>query len=537
MLGRNLRRQPLLRVLVVRHLFGLHGAAGTCANVGLNSPDVDSCNGVCDGNGGCKPPGSILWARSTSNAFLLSAIEGLNGVVVTGSLAQPAVANLGGATLMPVGATDTVLAEFAIDTPTHLASKRFGGSTPTGVGTVFGWARILDASGSNAILTGVTGCDTTTTPPCTQLNLGQGPISPGGGPGADGFVGQYAIATGIPTWVATLQGPSDEKITAATKGPNGTIFISGWYSGDVTPQNATLTSRTSTSGMASMTFGGQGNRDILIAQLNPTTGAIGMTKTFAGTGFEEADTIAWTGSEIVVAGFFAGPGTEFGVTTLHPTTGGTGAFDIWVAKLNATTGAAVWAVPLGSTGDDKYPSLVVDAAGDIYVTGFVGAMTTLGAFTVGGAGGQDIFVAKLRNSDGSVVWAKSFGSAGDDSPAGIAMNASGQIVIAGDVAGPLQAGGTAFGGQDAVIASFTASGTPLWTNVIGTSGTDYAFGVASGNNSFYAVVNPVDGHRPKRRGCPDHWTCRPSGPLTEDPAVRTGLSHLPSLRFVQEETD
>ena len=302
------------------------GAAGTCANVALNSPDIDSCSGVCDGNGGCKPPGSIVWARSTSNAFLLSAIEGLNGVVATGSLSQPAVANLGGATLMPVGATDTVLAQFGIDVPTHLASTRFGGSTPTGTGAIFGWARILDASGSNAIITGVSYCDTTATTPCTQINFGQGLISPGGGPGADGFVGRYAIATGVPTWVATLQGASDEKITSAANGPNGTIFISSWYSGDVTPQNATLNSRTSTSGLTSMTFGGQGNRDILIAQLNPTTGAIGMTKTFAGTGFEEADTIAWTGSEIVVAGFFAGPGTDFGVTTLHPTTGGTGAF-------------------------------------------------------------------------------------------------------------------------------------------------------------------------------------------------------------------
>jgi hypothetical protein len=386
---------------------------------------------------------------------------------------------------MPAGATDVVLGQFSVVDGSHISSSRFGGSTPAMTGGVLSLGNLLDGSTASVIAPGFSNCDTTAAVPCTQIKWGLGLDSPGGGSGADGFVGRYSIATGIPTWLATLKGTTEDKIMGLTNGPNGTIYVAGFYSEGV-GLSATLTS-----GANTRTFAGMGDRDILVAQLTPSTGAIGMTKIFAGPGFEQPDTIAWTGSEIVVAGTFAGGGTNFGIKTL-PVVGG---FDIWVAKLNPTDGSAVWAIPIASTADDKFPSIVVDAFGDIYVTGFVGAATNLGGFTIGGAGGLDIFVAKLRNSDGSVVWAKSLGSTGDDSPITgstgcktIAINAAGQIVISGIVSGPLQPGGPYNGGGDAVVASFSSDGISLWTRVLGTAGSDLAFGVAAGANAFYASM-------------------------------------------------
>lgn len=245
-------------------------------------------------------------------------------------------------------------------------------------------------------------------------------------------------------------------------GPAGTIYIAG------------------------IQVAAAGSRDALIAQLNPTTGAIGLVKTFAGPGGEEADGLVWTGADIVAAGAFAGttvfgPQPQMNLTSV--------AIDTWIAKLDPATGSARWVTVLSSVGNDNHAFIAADNSGNIYVTGLVGAQTTFGCFQIGGAGGLDIFVAKLRNSDGSVVWARSVGSAGDEFAGGIAVNDAGQVLISGGAAGPLQPGGPWGGSTDVVLSSFSPDGTPLWTKVIGTSGADYGFGVDAGASSFYASID------------------------------------------------
>src|SRR6185369_1587475 len=115
--------------------------------------------------------------------------------------------------------------------------------------------------------------------------------------------------------------------------------------------------------------------------------------------------------------------------------------------------------------------------------------TTIGGITVGGAGGLDIFVAKLHGSDGSVVWATSLGSSADDSATGIAIGSTGQIVVSGQIGGPIEAGGPFSGASDALIVSYSNAGTRLWAKILGTSGADIALGVTAGVNAFYAVVD------------------------------------------------
>jgi hypothetical protein len=160
-------------------------------------------------------------------------------------------------------------------------------------------------------------------------------------------------------------------------------------------------------------------------------------------------------------------------------------FDIWVAKL-MPNGTPVWVVPLGGSGPDKYPYLTTDAAGDIYVAGTVSGSAMFGSYPVGGSGGLDVFVAKLHNSDGSVAWAKSFGSTGDDVAEDIAINAFGQLIVSASIAGPIVTGGPSFGDGDAALVSYDNDGARLWSKVLGTGGTDIGSGVAaSSDGSFY----------------------------------------------------
>jgi hypothetical protein len=372
---------------------------------------------------------------------------------------------------MPVAATDVGIGEFSATDGSYVASSRFGGSAPAGVGLVQGYLGRLDSAGVPLIY-GFTKCDPGGSPACTMIDVGAGQVAPGGGSGFDGFVGRYSIATATNSWSTRLVGAGDDRLVSMAPGPGGTIYVAGWFD-----QDTALVS-----GSTMKTFTNAGDRDVLVAQFNTSNGQLGITKTFGGPSLEQAAAIAWTGSNIIVAGNFSGT-TSFGSTTLTSQD-----FDIWVAELVPSDGSAVWAVPLGGPGRDTYPAITVDAAGDIYVAGTITGSATLGSYSVGGAGGADVFVAKLANSNGAVLWAYSFGSSGDDTAAGIAIGPTGNLLVSAFVTGPLQPGGTFFGMTDGVLASYAGDGTHLWTKVIGTSQIDYALSVTSAADAFYATL-------------------------------------------------
>jgi hypothetical protein len=164
-------------------------------------------------------------------------------------------------------------------------------------------------------------------------------------------------------------------------------------------------------------------------------------------------------------------------------------FDIFVAKLTPA-GVPVWVQQFGGSGRDTGGNVVVDAAGGIYLTGKITGSAMLGSHPVGGFGGVDVFVAKLNNADGTVAWATSFGSTGDDEASAITINGAGQLLVTANVAGPITTGGPSFGGGDAALVSYSNTGNHLWTKIIGTSATDYGSGAAaSADGSFYANVN------------------------------------------------
>lgn len=445
------------------------GARGTGGIVDAGRADASVADGSSD-SGRSPPSGSILWARSASSAFLTGVVEGSIGVQVSGILSAPS--NLGGSILTPVGASDAVLAEYALADGAHLFSSRFGGGSPAGTGGVF--LQIDGLSMGSPLLTGNSTCNPSGSPACNQIDVGLGLQAPGGGSNTDGVLGVYSVSTGAATWVDRLVGPGNDQFLSVATGASGQLYVAGWYD-----QSTVLYA-----GNSQYPISGAGDRDILIAQVGAASGAVSMIKTFATPSFEEPQSIAWTGSEVVVSGTFAGS-TTLGGTTLNSA----GDFDIWVAKLRSSDLSPVWAVSLGGANRDRYPYMTVDSAGNIYVCANISGPFKVGSTTVGSAGGVDILVAKLSNADGHVLWATSIGSAGDDGASSIAIDALGHVVIAGNAAGPVTPGGSAYGNGDALIASFTSDGVQRWTKIIGTTGTDYGFGVAAGSDAIYAVVD------------------------------------------------
>ena len=122
--------------------------------------------------------------------------------------------------------------------------------------------------------------------------------------------------------------------------------------------------------------------------------------------------------------------------------------DAFITKLNPTGTGLVYSTYLGGTGDDLVCALTLDAAGNVYVTGTTSSKdfpVTLGAYSVRNRGPiegafesvdddqlwGDAFVAKLSADGTRLLLGTYFGGASDDIPMGIALDQSGNIIVAG----------------------------------------------------------------------------------------------------------
>lgn len=101
----------------------------------------------------------------------------------------------------------------------------------------------------------------------------------------------------------------------------------------------------------------------------------------------------------------------------------------------------LWAFNAGDSNDQHVAQLAVDATGNIFVTGdFQGTLTLLnkpkGTSVLLNANGIGAFVAKLTAA-GDVLWGSAFSTGNNVYPTGLAVDANGDVVVAGSYAGTL----------------------------------------------------------------------------------------------------
>ncbi len=171
-------------------------------------------------------------------------------------------------------------------------------------------------------------------------------------------------------------------------------------------------------------------------------------------------------------------------------------FETYVAKLNPGGSALEYATYLGGSGGELSYDLVVDAAGQAYITGFTHSPdfpVTPGAFDTTLTGGSDAFVVKLNPTGASLVYATFLGNSDQDWGHSIAIDGSGSAYVTGMTMGtdfPTTPG--AFqpgpgGGTDAFVVKLNSSGSALaYGTYLGGSATDQAWGIAvdTGGNAY-----------------------------------------------------
>jgi hypothetical protein len=404
-------------------------------------------------DGANHQPGDIIWARSMSAAFGQGIAEGAGGLIFTGSITAPA--DLGGGVLTPLGQADLVIGDFMASDASYVYHNRI--NRPGG-GQVYGFLDRTDGLG-NPLVFGVSYGD---------VDLGKGPVSGGGGSAdatfADGFIGRYG--PNAPAWVNRLVGPGEDKILSTAPAPGGELYVGGWFEQTTSWEGHSLTST--------------GGRDLFLAKLNSFNGEITLTKQLGGPGRDEISSIAGDGTDLVVGGFFDDT-LDFGGATKPITASaasGAATLDLFVARLDATA-TGIWSAQFGGTGEDRSTQIALDARGDVYIAAVFENEIAFGAVNLTARAMHDVALAKLRGSDGAVLWAISLGTDADDSAMHITTDHANNPTVSG------------FLGSDAFIASFdTLNGAARWQHTIHTTGASYGWTVTTGvDDAIYAVVD------------------------------------------------
>lgn len=162
-----------------------------------------------------------------------------------------------------------------------------------------------------------------------------------------------------------------------------------------------------------------------------------------------------------------------------------GSADVLVAKYDAN-GVSQWMQQFGTADLDVASGVAIGPGGSLYVVG-----RTEGSFAgETNAGGQDAFVARLDTS-GHLAWLRLIGSGADEMARGLAVDATGNVMVVGETTGTLT-GAASAGASDGFLAKFDQSGTRLWLRQFGTSGNETvtSVGVDGGGNAFVAGQTP-----------------------------------------------
>lgn len=157
-------------------------------------------------------------------------------------------------------------------------------------------------------------------------------------------------------------------------------------------------------------------------------------------------------------------------------------FSFFCLHAKAQNADLKWVKQIGGPSADEVQAITVDAAGNVYTTGFFTetvdfdpgpGVTNLTAFE-----DEDAFVCKMDNT-GKFLWAKSFEGTNYQSGLSIAVDAQGNVYTGGIFfgrvdfdPGPAVFNITTFGNKDDYISKLDAQGNFLWAKQIGGANND-----------------------------------------------------------------
>ncbi len=161
-----------------------------------------------------------------------------------------------------------------------------------------------------------------------------------------------------------------------------------------------------------------------------------------------------------------------------------GKTDGFITKIDSI-GNTIWSRQIGTELYDMFYDLYIDNAGNLYATGLTGGVINNKNF-----GKDDILVVKLNNA-GNIEWQKQYGTDSTDIGNAIFVDTQGDIYVAGQTKGLL--GESSFGKTDCFILKLDNNGNELFARQFGTSGDDVCEDISGDDASDIYVGGSTTG--------------------------------------------
>lgn len=292
----------------------------------------------------------------------------------------------------------------------------------------------------------------------------------------DIFVARYNSSSGSLLWANTTGGSSSDEAKAIAIDAAGNMFITGSFRSTVDFDWGVNTYDLSANGT---------DRDIFLAKYN-AAGDLQWAFAVGGTAYDDGTDIALdpvSGAIYLVGSFHTS--ADFDPTGATAILTGNGITDGFLAKYDQG-GGINWVIQFGSSNFDQCKRVSLDAAGNVYVTGYfdntIDFDPGVNTNSLTSNGSDDIFLASY-NAVGNYLWAVNIGGSGSDSPYGLYVTAN-DIVLCGYFNNTVDFDPglgvfeqTSAGVEDIFAASFSTGGTFNGVMVFGGSGTDVAYDI------------------------------------------------------------
>ncbi|MFI5252195.1 MAG: SdrD B-like domain-containing protein [Bacteroidota bacterium] len=409
-----------------------------------------------------------LWAKGAGGSGgvdlgLSTAVDGAGNSYVTGSFISSTI-TFGGTTFTNTGYSNIFVVKYDIKGNIVWATS-IGGS-----GSIGGY------NGQLIAVDGAGNCYVTGTSISPSITFGGPPLLVSG---HNIFVAKYDV-NGNFVWAKISEEINYVGSTSIAVDGAGNSYVTGAFVSSITFGSTTLTGN-NFGNIFVVKFDRDGN--VVLAMSSSSGGGSGDH------GGDCSQSIAVDGAgNSYVTGFFGSPTMTFGSTTLN----NRGSLDIFTVMYDAN-GNALWAKSAGGSSEDWAYGIGVDWAGNCYVTGYFASSSIMfDTKKLNNTTGENMFVVKY-DASGNVLWATSATGSSQVQGQSIVVDGAGDSYVTGWFYGSSATFGsrpplTNSGGNDIFVVKYDASGDAIWATSAGGTGEDVGYGIGvDGTGNCYVT--------------------------------------------------